>query len=252
MNNIDKSIKTIACIVLVASLAILSSCAKDEGFGGNSHIKGQLTERVYNSDYSILLYEQPAADEDVYIVFGDDEFVSDDMKTDYDGRFEFSYLREGDYSIYFYSDDTLSAYNENKVLAYDINLDKKETIDMGQMYVVKTRDFDEGSATIKGRVLLINYKSSSEYPNMIVKDTSLAQEENIYLVYGDHETYDDRIDTHYDGTFQFENLIKGQFQIYLYSEDIAGGTQDIVISRDVEITQDSETIDLGDIYIEQL
>jgi len=200
----------------------------------------------------LLLYEQPAADKDVFIVFGDDDFVGDDMKTDYNGQFKFGYLREGSYKIYYYSDDTLSAYGENTKLLVSVDLGKKETVDLGEMTMLNSIDFNEGNSTIKGRVYLINYLNSSVYPNMQVKDTTFAQEENIYIRYGNHQFYDDRIDTQYDGTFLFQGLIKGKYEVYLYSEDISGGTQDIVIKRNVEITKESEIIDMGDIYIEQL
>ena len=232
----------------MVSLPVLFSCAKQEGFGGNSHIKGTLMEKVYNDDYSLLLYEQPAVDKDVFIVFGDDDFVGDDTKTDYQGRFQFSYLLKGTYSIYYYSDDTTSAYGENTEILQTVDLGKKETIDLGEMVRVKTLDYNEGNATIKGQVYLINYMSNGT----VVKDTSLAQEKNVYIVYGIHTFYDDRIDTNFDGTCCFSNLIKGNYQIFLYSEDITGATQDIVVSREVEVIEESQTIDLGNIYIEQL
>lgn len=240
-----------AMVLLLAGL-LFASCAKEEGFGGNSHIKGTIIEKVYNDDFSLLLYEQPAADEDVFIVFGKDDFAGEDVKTDYNGQFKFSYLHPGDYQIFYYSDDSLSAYQENTAFVHQINLGKKETIDMGELTIVNSIAFDQGNATIKGRVYLINYKNSSVYPNLEVKDTTFAQEENIYVRYGNHPFYDDKIDTQHDGTFFFQYLIKGKYEIYLYSEDVSGGTQDIIITRNVEITQESEIIDLGNIYIEQL
>ena len=48
----------------------------------------------------------PAADEDVYIVYGDNTSPDDRVFTNPDGEFAFNWLRSGDYTIYVYSEDT--------------------------------------------------------------------------------------------------------------------------------------------------
>ena len=231
---------------------IFSSCKKDEGFGGNSSVKGELYEKVYNDDFSQLLFEQPAKDENVFIIFGDDKVIGDDRTTNFNGLFEFDFLFPGSYTIFYYSDDSLSAYNENIEIKHEINLDKREDIDLGRLYLLKNINYNEGNAKIKGQVFLINYLNTSTYPNLVVKDTSYAQEQEIYLTYGNHEFYDDRIRTQYDGTFIFLNLIKGMYKVFLYSEDVSGGTEDIVVMFEIEITDENQSVDLGDIFIEQL
>ena len=40
----------------------------------------------------------------VYIVFGDEDFYADEIRTDYEGKFKFSYLYPGDYRLYTYSE----------------------------------------------------------------------------------------------------------------------------------------------------
>lgn len=238
--------------LFMAILIFFSSCNKEEGYGGNSSIKGVLVEKFYNDDYSQLIYEKKAADEDIYILFNKSGTISDKVSTTYDGKFEFKYLFPGKYQIYFYSDDTTSAYFENKEFVMDIDLKKNEELDLGQLAKINTVDYNEGSASIKGKVFLINYLNSSSYPNLIVKDITLAQDHEVYLIYGKHPSYDERIRTNYDGTFTFRNLIKGKYKIYLYSEDIRGGTQDIVILKEIEIVNEFDVINLGDIYVEQL
>lgn len=238
--------------LLIISLLLMWGCTKDPGYGGNSHIKGTLTEHVFNDDYSELIYKQTAIEEDIYIVFEGEGIISDKTTTGYDGSFEFEYLFPGSYQIYYYSDDIHSPYGENIEVVLDIELEKNETYDLGELIKINSIAYDEGSASIKGRVFLINYFNSSEYPNLIVKDTSLAQDHEIYIIYGNHATFDDRIRTSYDGTFYFGNLIKGNYKVFLYSEDITGKTEDIVIMNDVVITSEFEEVDLGDIYIEQL
>jgi hypothetical protein len=48
----------------------------------------------------------PAADEDVYIQYGDHVSPDDKVQTNYDGEFEFLYLRPGKYTVYVFSKDT--------------------------------------------------------------------------------------------------------------------------------------------------
>jgi len=244
--------KTTTIGLLLSTLLFLTGCSKDEGYGGNSHIRGTLVEHVYNDDFSQLIYQKKGIEEDIYIAFEDNGVIGDKVTTGLDGRFEFEYLFPGNYKIYYYSEDKTSAYGDNIEVLVDVKLEKNTTLDLGELIKVNTIAYNEGSASIKGKVFLINYYNSTSYPNLIVKDTSLALDQEIYIIYGNHSTYEDRIRTNYDGTFYFGNLIKGNYKVFLYSEDVRGGTQDIVIMKEVRIINEFDRIDLGDIYIEQL
>lgn len=53
----------------------------------------------------VVDHEYPAAEERVYIVYGDQsEVYDDDMRADFEGRYHFRYLREGTYTIFTYTD----------------------------------------------------------------------------------------------------------------------------------------------------
>ena len=83
-----------------------TACEKPAGEGGTSTITGKIYAREYNSNYTLLTAEYYAAKEDVYIIYGDDSIYSDDFKTNYDGSYEFKYLRKGKYTLFAYSDDS--------------------------------------------------------------------------------------------------------------------------------------------------
>jgi hypothetical protein len=93
-------------VILILTLGLLpfSSCTKPEGEGGTSTIQG----KVYAFDYNgsgILQDEFYAPDEDVFIIYGDeDNFYDDSYKTSFDGSFRFQYLRPGTYTVFVYSD----------------------------------------------------------------------------------------------------------------------------------------------------
>jgi hypothetical protein len=48
------------------------------------------------------------ANERVYIIYGDNEFAADDVRTDEAGRFSFEGLQKGNYRIYVLSKDPLN------------------------------------------------------------------------------------------------------------------------------------------------
>ncbi|MBM3453412.1 MAG: hypothetical protein FJX84_09785 [Bacteroidetes bacterium] len=91
-------------INLLTIFLLICSCSKYEGEGGSSTIRGVIREQKYNS-LGNLISEYPIADKDVYIIYGNENtFYDDDIKTSYDGSFEFRYLRKGNYKVFVYED----------------------------------------------------------------------------------------------------------------------------------------------------
>src|SRR5215510_7580295 len=94
-------------ILLVIVLLLFMSCKKGPGEGGRTSIIG----KVWAEEWDDISYTQHydsldhwAADEDVFIIYGDDISYGDRIRTGPDGVFEFKYLREGDYTVYVYSE----------------------------------------------------------------------------------------------------------------------------------------------------
>jgi hypothetical protein len=222
------------------------SCEKPEGPGGRGSISGEVVLRSYDAGFRVLQSEIPAADHDVYIRYGSTRNISDDLNTSPDGSFKFKYLSRGDYTVLVYSDDTTGTSPDGKmVLEYPVSLDsKKEKHDLGEIHIYKVLDFDDGYATIHGQVMQINY--SLDYIYII--DTIPLQNKDVFLVYEDDLHYADRIRTQYDGTFAFPNLIRGDYRVYVYSEDIEGGSADIPVARSVTVDNLQGVYDTGIMY----
>ena len=98
-------------IVLFLSLLIsFSSCKKEAGEGGTSVIEGQVYKihTFQNSSTGAMdtLYYQLDSGKDVFIIYSDNEtgVYDDKFETDYNGRYNFEYLRKGDYTLYTYAD----------------------------------------------------------------------------------------------------------------------------------------------------
>ncbi len=74
--------------------------------------------------------------------------------------------------------------------------------------------------------------------------------EDVFIIYGNEETtYDDKMKTSFDGSFKFDYLEKGNYQIFVYEKDnnVPGGK--VVKLVKVEITKKKSTVDLGTITI---
>lgn len=260
-------IRTATCILL---LIFFSACEKEEGTGGKASIGGTLIMNEYNRDFSLLLSQHPARDKDIYISYGDQEVIGDDIETSYNGKFKFPFLQPGNYRLWYYSDDTIPGSQSEIVIEREIQLSKNQNKTLDNLFTYKIKDFDDGSGSICGKVYLINYKNTAEppYREADIKDITPAQKEDVFLIYNDNQTFDEDVETNYEGTFCFTNLIRGKYRIYVYSEDLPGGeydfnsdnvirdpnskgTPDLVLYQDIEITTRGEKIQLDDFYIEQ-
>lgn len=79
-------------------------CSKPEGEGGTSVVYGKVYAYNYNAA-GVLLDEYYLEDEDVFIIYGDeDNYYDDSYKTTFDGSFRFQYLTKGTYTVFVYSD----------------------------------------------------------------------------------------------------------------------------------------------------
>jgi hypothetical protein len=80
----------------------------------------------------------PIADQDVYIIYGaENTFYDDDIKTSYDGSFEFRYLRKGTYKIFVYEDCNSCPSGKKEVLRQVEIKAKKQNLLMDTIYIKK-------------------------------------------------------------------------------------------------------------------
>jgi hypothetical protein len=257
MNNLQTGIMHLKQIMRYAIpllfVLITGSCTQDEGYGGTGHIKGELIYRYYNEDFTVFQGEEPAKSEDVFLLFKDDKNIGDDVETSYTGNFQFSYLWPGSYKLYYLSDDTTKQSFDSKEITVDIKLDLGQTLDLGKLYAYKGLKWNDGTAKIKGRIMVVNYKNTPTFPKTDTKDTTLAQEQEVYIIYNNEDFYSDRIRTQEDGTYVFPNLLIGSYTVYVYSENIyTNSTNKLVKKLEVEITEKGQVLTLNDIIIDKL
>lgn len=82
--------------------------------------------------------EGPMAEQRVYLIYGEDDFYSESVRTDADGNYQFTGLNRGDYRIYVFSEDTLLAPGVMVQKETSVNIaDKKEVVNAAGLYVIK-------------------------------------------------------------------------------------------------------------------
>ena len=134
MNFIKRSLQI--SLAAAGLIFISSSCSKVEGPGGSSSIVGKIRVKVVDVAGN-LINEYDAQNEDVFLLYGDDDtFYDDDTKTSYDGSFAFNYLQKGSYKLFVYEDCSSCASGKEPVFV-DIEItDSKTAVNAGTIYIV--------------------------------------------------------------------------------------------------------------------
>lgn len=131
-------------LYLVLFTLVLTGCKKEAGDGGQASIKGKVSKevRLVITNPSTLQTTYPAPDQEVFIVYGENTSPDDRVHTNFDGEFEFQFLREGNYTIYTYSKDTTgnaAVEPDRMAILQKIEItDRKQTIDAGTMTIYGT------------------------------------------------------------------------------------------------------------------
>ncbi|MFK7785914.1 MAG: hypothetical protein AB8B56_12400 [Crocinitomicaceae bacterium] len=102
-----------------------------------------------------------------------------------------------------------------------------------------------GSSSIAGKVRIEVYDIGGTLINSYD-----APGEDVYLIYGEDGTfYDDDVETSYDGSFEFNFLQKGKYQLFVYQDCNTCPSGKDVVLVDVEIADNKSTTDIGTITI---
>ena len=108
-----------------------------------------------------------------------------------------------------------------------------------------------GSASIRGKVLVEEHLVPSQ-----IETSYFAKDQKVFLIFGEDTEFDLDTRTSYDGSFKFDYLRTGKYQVFVYSDcsplDSAcdnSGTKAIIM--DISINDKDETVDLDTIIIEK-
>jgi hypothetical protein len=219
-------------ILLLPVLCLWTSCNKDEGLGGASSVEGYVYNIIhYDDDFTFRADTFPALGKKVYLGFGSERNVGDDVDAGLGGYYRFNYLREGDYSVYALSElASGQKVAEVKQVKVGSGLNKAPTlyIHSGDAY---------GTAMIKGKI------SATYYHNGAYRDIGAGVGVRVYISHaGDDAPFDD-MHAGDNGIFIFQKLLPGDYVIYVENEDAE--TEKVTLIRSEVITID----ETGKIYV---
>jgi hypothetical protein len=98
--------KNLFILFAIAFLTLaIESCNKAPGEGGTSSIQGKVLTINLNAAGDTVTPPYYAMDQDVYIIYGDEDKTYDDkFATSQDGSYRFTNLVQGTYTIFVYSE----------------------------------------------------------------------------------------------------------------------------------------------------
>jgi hypothetical protein len=89
------------------------------------------------------------------------------------------------------------------------------------LYACKKQEGKGGRHNVTGKVLARKYDVSTR---TYTSPVYVAQEEDIYIIYGDNPSEGDHQKSTNEGTFEFKYLHKGHYKVYAYSKDSTNST----------------------------
>ncbi|MCC8146719.1 MAG: hypothetical protein LIO93_09860 [Bacteroidales bacterium] len=197
-------------LFLLPILCLLTSCNKDEGFGGSSSLEGYVYKlRYWEKDPSVIVDTVPAIDVRVRLTFGNNlkDYQGDDLRTDGNGLYRFDFLRSGDYIVSAYSEDITGQEVRNYVVSkVSGSLSMADTIFI-------TTPVKRGIATIRGYVEAHYYDKGRKVAE------GPAMGERVYLQRKGALTAFDDVRIGDQGVFEFTNIIPGEYEVWVVTED---------------------------------
>ena len=197
-------------MTFVAAMLLLPSCNKGPGEGGTGTVQGLVTLVHHpDDDFSLTPDTMPAAKTDVFIIYGDDVYFSDDVETGSDGMYRFEYLLPGSYTVYSYS--TLPS-GEKVAVGETVTLARGAVAQVPTLYIHDGKAY--GTSLVKGQV------HATYYHNGSYRGEGWACEHRVYIRRaGDDLPFNDtRVGP--DGWFAFQKLQPGNYEVFTVSDDI--------------------------------
>lgn len=234
-----KYTQTFLVLLLFVPLFLLTSCNRGEGIGGSSSIEGYVYNIVHQDDnFSFTVDTIPAVKEDVFLIYGTDDYFGDDVETDKDGRYRFDYLRSGTYVVYAYSE--FADKNKTKEAVY-------QTVKVGgglnkapDIYIHTGKAY--GTSMIKGSVL------ARYYDNGRKEDEGPGIGTRVYIKNYGEETHFDDVRAGDQGVFIFQKILPGKYEVYTTTEDPDSERLDPVYQI-IEVTEAGKVYELEEQFI---
>ena len=103
-----------------------------------------------------------------------------------------------------------------------------------------------GKCSVYGKVLVKDYNAAFT----VLKEEYYGPGIWVYIVYGDDRDYSERIQTGYDGTYEFKYLRPGDYTVYALSKDSTLQTNaQVPVIQQVNVPKDKKEVEVPDLII---
>jgi len=242
---------------LVFCMSLLMACSKEEGPGGTSSIQGtimsadheyarpEITEvfftnglEVEHGEYWIL--NNPVGYDQYYVFYDNPTWISE-ADPGLSGR-------TGIRVSFDYSDS-----NEEIAQATYDSLMQVASVDFSMelnVDVIRITNLNAGSCTDADEVTTpFEFNVIQDGRNATLESEVPAVDEKVFLIYGDNQVHSETSRTGGQGGYQFTNLRKGNYTLYVMSKDTTAGTGLIQLSETVTISENKEEVEVPSISI---
>lgn len=228
-------------MAILALALVLPSCNKGPGGGGTGTVQG-IVKLVHHSDNDFTLTPDTmaAAKTDVFIVYGDDAYYGNDVKTGSDGMYRFEYLLPGDYTVFAYS--TLPS-GEKIAVSETVELQRGATVDVPTIYIHDGKAY--GTSIVKGQVMAAYYVKDDGV--WMFHSEGPAYEQRVYIRKVGEELHFDDVRTGVDGKFAFQKLQPGEYELFTLTED--GNEYPSLLFQTVNVRESGQIYELEDPFV---
>ena len=206
--KITKPISRLFIFVLLS--VFVAACNTGEGPGGTGTIEGTVFKVLHPDDnFNLETDTVLAAKEDVFLVYGTQQFYGDDEETDHTGFYRFDYLRPGTYTVYAYS--TLAS-GERTAVSQTVEVQRGKTTTAPNIYIHDGKAY--GTSIVKGRIWAYYIDKNG---NVISQGWAYGQ--RMYIQRQGEDFPCDDVRAGMDGVFAFQKLSPGDYTVFTFSED---------------------------------
>lgn len=206
---------TLFIISLLAIVSLTQSCINNEGIGGTGSVEGYVYKVLHpDGEFNFETDTVDGAEVRVYIQYGDEKPHGDDMRAGPDGYFKFKYLAKGTYTIFSYGEFPTG---EKEVVTQTITIKNGETGHTNNLYLHSGKMY--GRHQIEGQLQAKYYYSNNSGALTLRKDLIGASDERIYIRKKGSKHSFKNVRSGEDGSFVFDRIPTGEYEIYAFSED---------------------------------
>lgn len=202
-------------LILVLLALGFASCNKNEGVGGTATVQGKVYKVIHpDDDYDMSTDTVIAAKQDVFIVYGSEGYVGDDVETGEDGAYRFRYLTAGNYTVYAYSE---LATGEKVAVKQTVSVADGQTVTAPDIYIHTGKAY--GTSMIKGWVRATWFDKNGTLLN-----SSWAYGQRVYIQRLGEPYYFDDVRVGLNGLFYFQKLQPDTYVVYTFGQDPTNST----------------------------